>query len=158
MRPSILFPLFADTRTLPGVGPKVEKLIARAAGTRLIDLIFALPVGIIDRSYRPKLKDAQEGRIATVEVTVEKHLPSRDPRRPYRVRCADETGFIELVFFRVKGDYLTRTIPVGARRVISGRLERFRNGLQMVHPDHIVAPEDIDDFTLVEPVYRLTEG
>lgn len=158
MRPSILFPLFAETRTLPGVGPKVEKLVARAAGTRLIDLVFDLPVGIIDRSYRPKLKEAREGRIATVEVAVEQHLPSRDPRRPYKVRCADDTGFIELVFFRAKGDYLTRTLPVGARRVISGRIERFREGLQMVHPDHVVGPEDIDDFTLIEPVYRLTEG
>jgi ATP-dependent DNA helicase RecG len=158
MRPSILFPLFVETRTLPGVGPKVEKLIARAAGTRLINLVFDLPVGIIDRSYRPKLKDAQEGRIATVEVTIEKHLPSRDPRWPYKVRCADDTGFIELVFFRAKGDYLTRTLPVGARRIVSGRIERFRDGLQMVHPDHVVGPEDVDEFTLFEPVYRLTEG
>ena len=93
------FPLFAETRTLSGVGPKVEKLIARVAGTRLIDLVFDLPAGIIDRSYRPKLKDAQEGRIATVEVTVGDHLPSRDPRRPYKVRCADDTAFIELDIF-----------------------------------------------------------
>jgi len=158
MRPSILFPLFAETRTLSGVGPKLEKLIARVAGTRLIDLVFDLPVGIIDRSYRPKLKDAQEGRIATLEVTVRDHLPSRDPRRPYKVRCADDTAFIELIFFRVKGDYLTRALPAGARRIVSGRIERFRDGLQMVHPDHIVEPEDIDEFTLIEPVYQLTEG
>jgi ATP-dependent DNA helicase RecG len=158
MRPAILFPLFRETRTLPGVGPKLEKLIARAAGTRLIDLVFDLPVGIVDRSYRPKLKDAQEGRIATVEVIVERHLPSPDPRRPYKVRCADESAFIELVFFRAKGDYLTRSLPVGARRIVSGRVERYSGGLQMVHPDHIVRPEDIDDFTLIEPVYRLTEG
>src|SRR5947208_3567106 len=158
MRPSILFPLFAETRTLPGVGPKLEKLIARAAGTRLVDLVFHLPAGIVDRSYRPKLKDADEGRIATVEVTIQQHLPSRDPRRPYKVRCADDTAFIELVFFRAKGDYLTRTLPVGARRILSGKIERFAGGLQMVHPDHIVGPEDIDEFALVEPVYRLTEG
>ena len=35
MRPSILFPLFAETRTLAGVGPKLEKLIAKVAGPRL---------------------------------------------------------------------------------------------------------------------------
>src|SRR5436305_8142286 len=149
MRPAILFPLFAETRSLTGVGFKLEKLLARIGITRLIDLVFDLPVGIIDRSYRPTLKDAQEGRIATVEVTVQSHLPSRDPRRPYKVRCADETAFVELVFFRVKGDYLTRALPVGARRIISGKIERFAGGLQMVHPDHIVGPEDIDEFALV---------
>ena len=31
MRPSILFPLFAEIRTLSGVGPKLEKLIAKVA-------------------------------------------------------------------------------------------------------------------------------
>jgi ATP-dependent DNA helicase RecG len=158
MRPAILFPLFAETRTLSGVGPKVEKLIARAAGTRLVDLAFDLPVGVIDRSYRPKLKDAQEGRIATVEVTIQQHLPSRDPRRPYKVRCADDTAFIELVFFRVKGDYLTRSLPAGARRIVSGRIERYAGGLQMVHPDYIETPEDQAEMPAHEPVYALTEG
>jgi ATP-dependent DNA helicase RecG len=158
MRPAILFPLFREIRTLPGVGPKLEKLIARVAGTRLIDLIFDLPVGIVDRTYRPKLKDAQEGRVATVEVTVERHLPSHDPRRPYKVRCADETAFIDLVFFRVKGDYLKRSLPVGARRIVSGKIERFRDGLQMVHPDYLELPDDQAEMPAYEPVYALTEG
>ena len=50
MRPSILFPLFADLRSLPGIGPKLEKLIAKLAGPRLVDLIFDLPVGVIDQA------------------------------------------------------------------------------------------------------------
>ena len=61
MRPSILFPLFADIRTLSGVGPKLEKLIAKVAGPRLVDLVFDLPVGVVDRSYRPKLIAAEAG-------------------------------------------------------------------------------------------------
>ncbi|MFL5238631.1 MAG: ATP-dependent DNA helicase RecG [Rhizomicrobium sp.] len=158
MRPPILFPLFAETRTLSGVGPKVEKLIARVAGTRLIDLVLDLPVGVIDRSYRPKLKDAEEGRIATVEVTIQSHIPSHDPRRPYKVRCADDTAFIELVFFRVKGDYLTRVLPVAAKRIVSGRIEHFRDGLQITHPDYIELPDDHAHMPSHEPVYALTEG
>src|SRR5579884_1722443 len=73
MRPAILFPLFAEIRTLSGVGPKLEKLIAKVAGPRLVDLVFDLPVGVVDRSYRPKLTAAEAGRIATVEVTVLEH-------------------------------------------------------------------------------------
>ena len=67
MRPAILFPLFAEIRTLSGVGPKLEKLIAKVAGPRLVDLVFDLPVGVVDRSYRPKLIAAEAGRIATVD-------------------------------------------------------------------------------------------
>jgi len=158
MRPSILFPLFAETRTLPGVGPKIAKLIERAAGTRLLDLIFHLPSGLIDRSYRPKLIAAEEGRILTAEVNVLDHVAPRDRRQPYKVRCSDDTALIELVFFHAHADYLNKQLPVGKKRVISGRAERFNGNLEMPHPDFIVTPEDAADLPQQEAVYRLTEG
>ena len=158
MRPAILFPLFAEIRTLSGVGPKLEKLIAKLAGPRLVDLILDLPVGVIDRSYRPKLARAELGRIATVSVNVLSHHPPRDRKQPYRVTCSDDTGMIELAFFHGQADYLQRMLPVGARRIVSGKIERFRDTLQMTHPDHIVAPEEEAALPLHEPVYALTEG
>ena len=158
MRPAILFPLFAEIRTLAGVGPKVEKLIARVAGLRLLDLAFTLPSGLIDRTYRPRLIDAQEGRIATLELNVLDHLPRRDPRQPYRVRCSDDTATIELVFFHANTDYLTKALPLRSKRVVSGRIERFGPRLQMAHPDYILAPDEADTLPLHEPVYPLTEG
>ena len=160
MRPAILFPLFADIRTLSGVGPKLEKLIAKVAGPKLVDLIFDLPAGVVDRSYRPKLAAAEAGRIATVEVTVLEHKPNRVKAQPYKVLVSDETSLMELVFFRAHGnsmaDYLAGLLPTGARRMLSGRIERFKDRLQMAHPDYVVAPDG--HFPLHEPVYGLTEG
>ncbi|MEI9889101.1 MAG: ATP-dependent DNA helicase RecG [Rhizomicrobium sp.] len=158
MRPAILFPLFAEIRSLGGVGPKLEKLISGLVGPRLVDLIFDLPVGLIDRSYRPKLAQAEPGRIATVAVTVLKHVPSRDRRQPYRVQCSDATSMLDLVFFHAHADYLNKQLPVGATRIVSGKIERFRDTLQMTHPDHIVAPEEEGGLPQHEPVYALTEG
>ncbi|MBU6298925.1 MAG: ATP-dependent DNA helicase RecG [Alphaproteobacteria bacterium] len=158
MRPSILFPLFAETRTLPGIGPRLEKLITQIAGKRLVDLIVDLPTGVIDRSYRPKLIAAEAGRIATVLINVLDHLPPRDRRQPYRVRCSDDTATIELVFFHAREDYLNKTLPVGSQRLISGRIERFNNKLQMPHPDYVVPPDQDAELPLHEPVYALTEG
>lgn len=156
MRPAILFPLFAEIRTLSGVGPKLEKLIAKVAGPRLVNLVFDLPVGVVDRSYRPKLAAAEAGRIATVEVTVLEHKPNRVKAQPYKVLVSDETSLMELVFFRAHADYLAGQLPVGARRILSGRIERFKERLQMAHPDYVVAPDG--RFPLHEPVYGLTEG
>jgi ATP-dependent DNA helicase RecG len=156
MRPAILFPLFAETRSLPGVGPRLEKLIAQVAGPRLRDLIFDLPTGVVDRSYRPKLINAESGRIATVMVNVLDHLAPRVKQQPYRVRCTDDTAMIELIFFHAHPDWLNKQLPVGERRVVSGRVERFNNRLQMPHPDYIVAPDE--EFPSHEPVYGLTEG
>jgi len=158
MRPAILFPLFAEIRTLAGVGPKLEKLIAKVAGPRLADLVFDLPVGVVDRSYRPKLAAAEAGRIATVEVTVLEHKPNRVKAQPYKVLVSDETSLMELVFFRAHADYLSGLLPVGAKRVLSGRIERFKDRLQMAHPDYVVAPNEAAHFPLHEPVYGLTEG
>src|SRR5471032_2107050 len=158
MRPAILFPLFAEIRTLSGVGPKLEKLIQKVAGPRLVDLVFDLPVGVVDRSYRPKLAAAEPGRIATVEVTVLEHRPNRVKTQPYKVMVWDDTSLMELVFFRAHADYLSGLLPVGAKRILSGRIERFKDKLQMAHPDYVVAPEEIASFPLHEPIYPLTEG
>ncbi|MES2256277.1 MAG: ATP-dependent DNA helicase RecG [Pseudomonadota bacterium] len=158
MRPSILFPLFADIRTLTGVGPKLEKLIARVAGPKLVDLILDLPVGVVDRSYRPKLIAAEPGRIATVEVHVLDHFPPRVKSQPYRIRVSDDTAVMDLIYFRADGKYLTALLPPGSRRLISGRIESFKDRLQMPHPDYVVAPEDAASLPQHEAIYGLTEG
>ncbi|MGB8601087.1 MAG: ATP-dependent DNA helicase RecG [Rhizomicrobium sp.] len=158
MRPAILFPLFAEIRSLPGIGPRLEKLIAQLAGPRLVDLIFDLPTGVIDRSYRPKLIEAEAGRIATVLVNVLDHQPGRNKSQPYRVRCSDDTAVIELVFFHAKADYLKELLPEGAKRLVSGRIERFNNRLQLAHPDYVLAPERQSELPPREAVYPLTAG
>jgi ATP-dependent DNA helicase RecG len=158
MRPSILFPLFAEIRTLAGVGPKLEKLIARVAGPRLVDLIFNLPVGVVDRSYRPKLIAAEPGRIATLDVHVLDHVPPRVKSQPYRIRVSDDTAVMDLIYFRADGKYLSALLPAGSRRLISGKVESFKDRLQMPHPDYVVAPEDAASLPQHEAIYGLTEG
>lgn len=158
MRPSILNPLFADVTALKGVGPRIAALIEKAAGPQVIDLLFTRPQGIIDRSRRPKVSDAEIGSIATLEITVDSHHPSPVVNRPYRVICSDETGYLTLVFFNARADYLLRSLPVGARRIVSGRIDEFSGARQMAHPDHIADPADSAALPLFEPVYPLTAG
>ncbi len=158
MRPQILFPLFRDVTSLAGVGPKLAKLIAKAAGAQVLDLLWHLPSGLVDRSHRPPLKEARDGELVTVSVTVDGHVPPGRPRQPYRVRVRDATGFLTLVFFRPRPDYLQRILPIGEERVISGRIEDFRGTLQMTHPDAIFDPATPEDLPLKEPTYPLTAG
>ncbi|MBV9522224.1 MAG: ATP-dependent DNA helicase RecG, partial [Alphaproteobacteria bacterium] len=157
MRPEILFPLFAPVTKLPGIGPRLGKLFERLAGPAVVDLLWHLPSGLVDRRFRPKVREARPGAIATLTVRVEQHLPGHG-NRPYRVRCMDETGFLHLVFFHAKGDYLQHLLPLGATRIVSGRVDVFNNEVQITHPDQIVAPEEEDRLKPVEPVYGLTAG
>ncbi|MEQ8748342.1 MAG: ATP-dependent DNA helicase RecG, partial [Amphiplicatus sp.] len=158
MRPEALNPLFADVTALPKVGPKLALLISRAAGPRVVDVLFQPPAGLIDRSARPKLADAPFGQLATVEVTVDRHDPPRIKRLPYRIICSDETGFLTLIFFHARPDYLKQALPEGAKRIVSGRIEEYGGARQMTHPDHIVDPVDADALPMIEPVYPLTAG
>ena len=158
MRPQILFDLFVPVTTLSGVGPRIGKMIERAAGAQVVDLLWHLPAGLIDRSYSPKLGDATPGRIATLTVRVAHHMPARSARQPYKIRCRDDTGEIDLVFFHARADYLNRALPEGEIRVVSGTLEEFKDQLQMTHPDHIGTEEEADAVGGVEPVYGLTAG
>jgi ATP-dependent DNA helicase RecG len=99
-----------------------------------------------------------ETGIVTVEVTVGRHRPpgARGQRRPYRIECYDDTGSLLLVFFHPRSDWLARTLPEGEKRFVSGSVEWYGGLPQMVHPDHIVAPEEFARLPLVEPVYPLT--
>jgi ATP-dependent DNA helicase RecG len=158
LRPEILFPLFAPVTTLPGVGPRFGKLIERLTGPAAVDLLWHLPSGVIDRSFTPKVKEAPAGMIATIRLQVDAHLKPRSPRQPYRVRCRDETGFLHLVYFHVKGDWLEKLLPVGSTRWVSGRVEYFNNEIQITHPDHVLAPDEFERMKPIEPVYGLTSG
>jgi ATP-dependent DNA helicase RecG len=121
MRPEILNRLFAPTTSLSGVGPRVAKLIEQVAGTKMADLLWHLPVGIIDRRYAPKVADARPGTVATMTLTVDEHRPPHNPRQPYKVICSDDSGSLTLVFFHARTDYLRQRLPVGEIRVISGK-------------------------------------
>jgi ATP-dependent DNA helicase RecG len=166
MRPDILFKLFAPVTSLPGVGPRLGTLFDRLVGTetdagpraKVVDLLWHRPSGLIDRRFTPKVADAPEGVIATLTVHVDTHHKPRNPRQPYRIDCHDETGDIQLVFFHVKGDYLEKQLPIGEQRVISGRIERFRDQTQMTHPDYIVRPDELASLAAIEPTYPLTTG
>ena len=158
MRPQILFPLFADVTTLPGLGPRLGKLVQGAIGPHVVDMLWHLPSGIVDRSYTPRIAEAEPGRIATLTVRIEGHIPSPTPRRPYRVICRDASGDIDLVFFHARGDFLVKQLPVGETRVVSGRVEFFQDRAQMAHPDYIAKPEEAAEIAGVEAVYPLTAG
>jgi len=157
-RPSALFPLFADLETLEGVGPKTARAMAGLGVERPRDLLFLLPHSGIDRSRRASLRDVTPPCVATVEVVVGAHFPPKSRGRPYRIAVRDAALEFHLVFFHARGDYLTKLLPTGARRVVSGKVELFDGVAQMVHPDHVLPPDEAADLPDYEPVYPLVAG
>lgn len=158
MRPEVLFPLFAPVRSLPGIGPRLEKLVEKLAGPKIVDLLWHMPSGLIDRRSRPRIAEARDGAIATMEVTVGLHIPPRTKRLPYRVHVFDETGEMQIIFFNARPEHIAKLLPEGQRRIVSGRVEFYQGEPQMTHPDHMIGLDELDELPLLEPVYPLTAG
>jgi ATP-dependent DNA helicase RecG len=164
MRPTLLNPLFAPVTSLPGVGPKQDKLLRHLLGReqtpRLVDLLLHLPTSVIDRRARPKIRDAEPGTVVTLEVTVDRHRPAppRNPRAPYLVYASDDTGDVVLTYFRAQPGYVEKLLPVGTKRYVSGTAQMFDGTLQIVHPDRVVDEAGFAKLSGIDPVYPLTEG
>lgn len=164
MRPALLNPLFAPVTSLPGVGPKQDKLLryllSRDEAPRLVDLLLHLPSQVIDRRARPKIRDASPGTVVTLEVTVDRHRPPppRNRRAPYLVYASDDTGDVVLTYFRAQPGYVEKLLPVGAKRYVSGTLQMYDGIPQMVHPDRVVDEAAFAQLSGIDPVYPLTEG
>ncbi|MFP4328003.1 MAG: OB-fold nucleic acid binding domain-containing protein, partial [Paracoccaceae bacterium] len=141
-RPEPLFPLFAGLETLEGVGPKTAAALAQIHVERPRDLLFTLPYSVIDRRRRDTIRGAELPATLTVEVTVGRHMPPRRKGGAYRIEVEDGATAFQLVFFHARAEYLARVLPTGARRLVSGKVELFDGMAQMVHPDHVLPPEE----------------
>ena len=157
MRPESLFPLFAAISTLKGVGPRVAPLVEKLAGSIVRDVLFTAPQSLIRRTATTAAQ-AQDGQVQTFVVTIDAHLPPQRSGQPWRIRGWDETGFVTLVWFKGHGPHLERQHPVGARRAVSGKVERFGSEIQVAHPDYMLEAERIDEIPPIEPVYPATAG
>ncbi|NCO20958.1 MAG: ATP-dependent DNA helicase RecG [Rhodobacterales bacterium] len=157
-RPESLFPLFSELTTLDGVGPKTAQILDQGGIARPRDLLFTLPHSGIDRRRRASVRDALPGEVVTVEVEVGRHIAPTARGRPYRVEVHDAQTTFQLVFFHGRDEYLTRQLPFGQLRVVSGKVEIFDNIAQIVHPDHMVPPDEAAQIPLYEPVYPLSAG
>ncbi len=159
MRPEILYPVFAEISSLKGIGTKTVKLLNNLlGGNKIIDLLLHLPSNVVDRSYRPKLKDAVPGRICTIKATVVEHVPPKSRNQPYKVILDDGTEQITLIFFKIYADSIAKNLPLGATRIISGKIEVFNGRLQMTHPDYIAAETEAYKIPSFETIYPLTAG
>jgi ATP-dependent DNA helicase RecG len=166
MRPALLDPLFSPLNTLPGIGPKIGELYARLLGRetiedcRVVDLVFHAPHSLIDRRQQPGIANAPQGVVVTITGRVDRHQPPPPGKQnlPYRIFLHDDTGELALTFFRVKGNWLEKSLPVDETVIVSGKVDWFNGRPSMVHPDYMVKASEADNLPLVEPVYGLTAG
>jgi ATP-dependent DNA helicase RecG len=157
MRPDILNPLFAEVEVLKGVGPQVSKTLKRLDLTRIVDVLYHLPTGAIERVHAASASAELLGRNVILELTPFETRESRSGRGPMRVFASDGDGnAISLIYFNNPG-WAKRQLPMGQKRTVSGKLEAYGDEWQIIHPE-VAEPGKGSASALREPVYPLTEG
>jgi len=157
MRPDILNPLFAEVEVLKGVGPQVARLLKRLDLTRVVDLLYHLPTGAIERVRAPAASASLLGRQVILELTPFDTRENRSGRGPTRIFASDSGGnAISLVYFNNPG-WAKRSLPKGEKRIVSGKLEQYGDEWQIIHPE-VAEPGKGAEPAVREPVYPLTEG
>ena len=159
MRPDILNPLFTESAALKGVGAASIRPLERLGLTRAVDLAFHLPVSWIERQRVRRLAEAETGRMVGLVLTARDYRASGSARAPFRVVAEDEAGErVSIVYFGKNSGWPRKLFPLDEPRFVSGRLDRFGDDLQIVHPDHVVEVSEVGAIPDREPVYGLSEG
>ncbi|NHO31189.1 ATP-dependent DNA helicase RecG [Acetobacter fallax] len=152
--PALIAPLLEPLSGLAGVKPATAKLLARVVGgSKVIDLLFHMPESVTDRRYRPDLRAAEPGMVATVEGVVTRVAAPAHGRQPWKIVVENATGALEVAFF---ARWQAKRAVTGAAVLLSGRLEVFNGRLSMSNPEYFLAAGDL--VPPLDPVWPLTAG
>ena len=157
-RPEILFPLHISLTSLDGIGPGIERKMRGLSIEKPLDLLLTLPISGIKRELVDTVFMYPSGRYVVVEVTIVRHQPGRSKQTAYKVIVQDKEVSFNLVFFHARKDHLNKVLPVGEKRIISGKLELFDGIQQIVHPEYIIQPSEKIKIERFQAIYPLTAG
>jgi len=158
MRPEILNPLFAEVEAMKGVGPALTKPLRKLKLEKIVDLLFHLPTGTIERKRAETVETGDAGRIVAIRLVPTSYRASGG-RGPFRVGATDQAGnMVQLVYFGGNPGWVKKLLPIGEPRIVSGKLELYGQDLQIVHPDHVLPPAEAGDLPARESVYPASEG
>jgi len=130
--------LLAPIQYLKGVGPKRAEALNEIGIQTVRDLLYYFPRAYIDFSrvekigFLHRLVDSGDF-VTTVGQVRRADLLGRPPRQRLVVILGDDTGTIQLVFFRSLY-YYRKAFEIGETLAVSGRVGAFMRRLQMVHP------------------------
>ena len=150
--------LFNNVSTLSGVGKKLSTYLKNKKIEKINDLLWNLPYTYTDRSDLVTLDKLSIGKIQTTKVKVLKYNFPRIRNLPNRIRCEDDKGKIDLIFFNSREGYIKKILPLDEWVVVSGKITFFRNQYQITNPSYVEKLDRIDYVKKIIPKYSLTEG
>ena len=154
--------LFSSVQYLKGIGPQRAEQLQKIGLKTLEDVLFYFPRRYQDRSEILPISKIEPGTVATLCGTI----TSLDGRPGFRrgsvnifkVSVVDETGRIGVVWFNQP--YLRKYFNKGDRILLHGRIELYKDKLQIVSPEfELLDTEEGDpEIDKIAPIYTLPQG
>jgi ATP-dependent DNA helicase RecG len=154
-------PLTLDTTIdqLPGVGKVTAQSFKRLGVRTVLDMLYHFPHRYDDYTSQKQIVDLRIGEVETVVASVAdiRTFGTRSGMSGLEVLVQDESGTLKVVFFRQP--WLAKQFQIGARLVLSGKVDSYQGLRQMTAPDWEPYSDDelIHTGRLV-PVHPLTKG
>jgi ATP-dependent DNA helicase RecG len=147
------------TRTLKGVGPQIEAILAGRGGASIAELLSLMPVKYQDlRRVIPisQLNPGDEVLISGVVTNItEGRFPSNG-RRYFEIVIREDDAELAAIWFSFPL-HLRRTIKRGQSMILFGLVQSYKTRLQTIHPE-IIGREAQAVKSLVRPVYPEIDG
>ena len=150
--------LFSSVTKIRGVGSKLSKYLKNKKIEKINDILWDFPYSYTDRSKFVSLDKLEIGRILTIKVKVIKYNFPRIRNLPNKIKCIDDKGEIDLVFFNSREGYIRKILPLNNWVIVSGKINFFRNKYQITNPEYVTEISKIDTVRKKIPKYSLTEG
>ena len=145
-------------KNLKGVGEAMAFRLQRLGIHTIDDLLEHFPLRYEDRSRLIQINQLRHGDFATFTATVERGDVQRVRGKSLaRVFVQDETGIAVLVWFNQP--YRATAWKSGAKLMVYGKVNRFRDNLQIEAPEvDPVSDAELLNSARIVPVYPLTQG
>lgn len=145
-----------------GVGPARKKLFANLGVESIEDLLYLFPRRYEDRRNITPIAQTQLGESQTITGTVRQYAARKSwhtKKHVTEVILDDGTGRMFCVWFNQP--YLQSYFKEGKKVVCHGKVDEYKNRLQMVSPEYEVIDSEEDEHLSLKrivPVYPLTRG
>ncbi len=157
--------LNTDLQFIRGVGPVLAaRFCDLLGGRRVLDFLLHTPYTVRNRGITEHVMDATHGDTITIPLLVKSHRAGgnfgRGRRRPTVITCADKTGQpVAIQFFNSSYlDYWLKKLPIGAWRIVSGKIEMSAGRPTINHPDFIEEMQNADKIPLNQAIYPSGAG
>ena len=165
MRQELVDFLNMDLQFIRGVGPVLASRFNDVlGGRRVLDFMLHIPHSVRNRGITECVMDANNGDTITIPLLVKSHKAGgtfgRGRRRPTQITCTDKTGqMVVIQFFNSSYlDYWLNKLPIGAWRIVSGKVDMVAGRPTISHPDFIEEMENAEKIPTIQAIYPSGEG